>query len=125
MFTVGQRKGLGLSGNGEPLFVLKLDAAARRVVVGPREALRTRTISLAHVNWLCDPGVEAMSARVKVRSTRTATPARVTARAEGCALVELADGEDAVAPGQACVFYEENGSRVLGGGWIVPRRTGP
>ena len=118
-FTVGQRKGLGLSGNGEPVFVLKLDAGTRRVVVGPRESLRTRIITLAHVNWLADPGAGTLSARVKVRSTRPATLARVTPQAGGAALVELVHGEDAVAPGQACVFYAENGTRVLGGGWIV------
>jgi tRNA-specific 2-thiouridylase len=118
-FTVGQRKGLGLSGNGEPLFVLRLDAVARRVVVGPREALRTRTISLSHVNWLSDCGLQPVSCLVKVRSTRPPAPARVTPQAGGAAAVELIDGEEAVAPGQACVFYEETGTRVLGGGWIV------
>jgi tRNA-specific 2-thiouridylase len=118
-FTVGQRKGLGLSGNGEPLFVLRLEAALRRVVVGPREALRTRNVMLAHINWLADCGSEAVSCLVKVRSTRAPTLARVTPHADGRAAVELIGGEEAVAPGQACVFYEENGTRVLGGGWIV------
>ena len=120
-FTVGQRKGLGLSGNGEPLFVLKLDAAARRVLVGPREALRTRKIELAHVNWLNGALAEGetLALRVKVRSTRPPVAARVTARAGNGAEVELIGHEDAVAPGQACVFYEEAGTRVLGGGWIV------
>ena len=118
-FTVGQRKGLGLSGNGEPLFVLRLDAKSRRVVVGPREALRTRTITLAHVNWLADCGTGPVSCLVKVRSTRPPTPARVTAGPGGSASVVLTEGEDAVAPGQACVFYAEDGTRVLGGGWIT------
>jgi tRNA-specific 2-thiouridylase len=126
-FTVGQRKGLGLSGNGEPLFVLKLDAAARRVLVGPREALRTRTIILGSVNWLADCATGPLSCLVKVRSTRAAVPALVTPGPEGSARVVLADGEDAVAPGQACVFYAAEGSRVLGGGWILraePASTG-
>jgi tRNA-uridine 2-sulfurtransferase len=115
-FTVGQRKGLGLSGNGEPLFVVRLEADAARIVVGPRESLRTRKIKLAHVNWLAAiPGACA----VKVRSTREPAPARIAARDERTAEIELLGGEDAVAPGQACVFYEENGTRVLGGGWIV------
>jgi tRNA-specific 2-thiouridylase len=122
-FTVGQRKGLGLSGNGEPLFVLQLEASARRVVVGPRDALRTRMIKLAHVNWLSDCGPAPLSCLVKVRSTRAPTLARVRPHGNGAAAVELIDGEEAVAPGQACVFYEENGTRVLGGGWIV--RTEP
>jgi tRNA-specific 2-thiouridylase len=118
-FTVGQRKGLGLAGNEEPLFVLRLDAQTRQVVVGPREQLRTRKIKLAHVNWLGEGALKTVACRVKVRSTRESTPARISPLAEGAAEVELTEGENAVAPGQACVFYEENGTRVLGGGWIT------
>jgi tRNA-specific 2-thiouridylase len=118
-FTVGQRKGLGLSGAGEPLFVIRLDAGSRRVIVGPRDALRTRMVKLASVNWLTDASAGALSCAVKVRSTRSPVPAVVTPLAESCAEVELLEGEEAVAPGQACVFYEEGGTRVLGGGWIV------
>jgi tRNA-specific 2-thiouridylase len=118
-FTVGQRKGLGLSGNEEPLFVLKLDAAARRVIVGPKEALRVRKIALAQVNWLTEESESLQTCRVKVRSTRSAVPAQVARLDGGRAEVELLQAEDSVAPGQACVFYEEGGTRVLGGGWIV------
>jgi tRNA-specific 2-thiouridylase len=117
-FTVGQRKGLGLSGNGESLFVLNLDAERARVIVGPREALRTQTITVREVNWLA-PAVSTISCAVKVRSTRVAVPACVTSASNGAAMVELLTPEEAVAPGQACVFYEENSSRVLGGGWIA------
>jgi tRNA-specific 2-thiouridylase len=117
-FTVGQRKGLGLSGNGAPLFVIKLDAARARVVVGPREALRIRTIDLQEVNWLL-PYPDAFECAVKVRSTRAPVAARVTPREGGRARVEIFAGEEAVAPGQACVFYEAGGTRVLGGGWIA------
>src|SRR5579871_2885383 len=75
-FTVGQRKGLGLSGNDEPLFVLKLDAARAQVVVGPRSALASRVIHLAGVNWLADTdGI--IDCTVKVRSMRPPVPARV------------------------------------------------
>jgi len=115
-FTVGQRKGLGLSGNGEPLFVVKLDAKNARVVVGPREALRTRTIRVTSINWLAAP---PETCAVKVRSTRQPTPARVRAISNTEAEIEILGGEEAVAPGQACVFYEEDGTRVLGGGWIA------
>jgi len=115
-FTVGQRKGLGLSGNEEPLFVLALDAGKARVVVGPRASLRTRTIALHDVNWLADPH-EAADCAVKVRSMRPPVAASVTALAGGGAEVELASPEEAIAPGQACVFYR--GSRLLGGGWIA------
>jgi tRNA-specific 2-thiouridylase len=118
-FTVGQRKGLGLSGNGEPLFVVRLEAETRRVVAGPRNALRTRTVRLAHVNWLAACSDAPFSCLVKLRSTQPAMRARVIPQAGGTAEVVLDEGEDAAAPGQACVFYEENGTRVLGGGWIV------
>jgi len=115
-FTVGQRKGLGLSGNEEPLFVLKLDAANARVVVGPRAALAANAITLREVNWLV-PAKAPFECTVKVRSMRPPVPARVTPLDDGGARVELLAPEDAVAPGQACVFYD--GSHVLGGGWIA------
>ncbi len=114
-FTVGQRKGLGLSGNDEPIFVIGLDAPAKRVIVGPREALRVRNIMLSGVNWLAPFEGDC---RVKVRSTRAPVAARVTPLEGGAANVELPSGEEGVAPGQACVFYAEGSSRVLGGGWI-------
>ncbi len=115
-FTVGQRKGLGLAGNEEPLFVLELDAARRRVVVGPRRALKSTVIRLRNVNWLADPS-EAAECAVKVRSMRPPVAARVVPGAGGTAEVHLMEPEDAVAPGQACVFYK--GTRLIGGGWIA------
>jgi tRNA-specific 2-thiouridylase len=125
-FTIGQRKGLGLSGNAEPLFVLSLDAARAQVVVGPRTALGASTILLRDVNWLISFD-EKMGASfdcavpfdcvVKVRSMRPPVAAKVTPLSDGAARVELLAAEDAVAPGQACVFY--SGGRVLGGGWIA------
>jgi tRNA-specific 2-thiouridylase len=117
-FTVGQRKGLGLSGNEEPLFVLKLDAPNARVIVGPREALAARTISLRGMNWLV-PSDREIECAVKVRSTRSPVPARITPGPDGTAHVTLLAPEDSVAAGQACVLYETGGSRVLGGGWIA------
>jgi tRNA-specific 2-thiouridylase len=119
-FTVGQRKGLKIAA-GEPLFVVRLDAATRRVVVGPRAALATRTIRLHDVNWIGDGalGAERREVFVKVRSTRPPRAAWLSAARDGVE-VELADGEEGVAPGQACVFYEsaEGGARMLGGGFI-------
>lgn len=117
-YTVGQRKGLGLSGNDEPLFVIRLDAKNARVIVGPREALRVRHVRLRDVNWLA-PQSAPFDCMVKVRSMRPPVPARVTPRDDGGAEVEIFAGEEAVAPGQACVFYANDGARVLGGGWIV------
>ena len=115
-FTVGQRKRLGLKGNEEPLFVVALDADNARVVVGPRSALRTQIIPLRNVNWLTDPA-EAADCAVKVRSMRPPVPAAVAPGPEGTATVTLAEPEESVAPGQACVFYK--GTRILGGGWIA------
>jgi tRNA-uridine 2-sulfurtransferase len=115
-FTVGQRKGLGLAGNGEPLFVLALDAARARVVVGPRDRLCARAVMLRDVNWL-GGNEETIDCAVKVRSMRPPVAARVMRGPDRTARVELLSPEEAIAPGQACVFYM--GSRVLGGGWIA------
>jgi tRNA-uridine 2-sulfurtransferase len=119
-FTVGQRKGLGLSGTAEPLFVTRVDAETRRVVVGPREALREQRITLSEVNWLGAPGATSVSCAVKVRSSRPPAAAEVNLY-DGAAEVRLLDGGDTISPGQACVFYESGGTRVLGGGWIQRR----
>ena len=124
-FTVGQRRGLGVA-TGAPLYVVRLNAASRRVVVGPREALRTSHIRLREVNWLGDATIQqALEGRpevfVKVRSTRPPQPAWLRAGADGAIEVELIASEDGVAPGQACAFYDaaEGQARVLGGGIIA------
>jgi len=124
-FTVGQRRGLGIA-TGSPLYVVRLDAPARRVVVGPREALHTSHIKLRDINWLGDGTIEeALQHRpevfVKVRSTRPPRPAWLRGGAGGGIEVELIAGEDGVSPGQACVFYDaaEGQARVLGGGIIA------
>jgi tRNA-specific 2-thiouridylase len=122
-YTIGQRKGIGVAAQ-EPLYVLRLDAAAREVVVGPREALRTRKIRLREVNWLGDEPLEDFAARggdilARIRSSGPLQPARLIVDEDG-ATVDLAHGEDGVSPGQACVFYaaDGGGERLLGGGWI-------
>ena len=123
-FTVGQRRGLGLA-TGAPLYVVRLDAERRRVVVGPREALRMSRIVLRDVNWIGEGAIEAALAEerrevfVKVRSTRPPQAAWLYG-GDGRYEVELADGEHGVSPGQACVFYDapDGQARVLGGGFI-------
>ena len=120
-YTIGQRKGLGLGGLGDPLYVVRLDADARQVIVGPKAALSTRTIPLREINWLGDEPFEACPEwhmSVKVRSTRPPRPAVVRPLSATEATVELLDPEDGVSAGQACVFYAPEGSRVFGGGWI-------
>ena len=121
-YTIGQRRGLGIGGR-DPLYVVKLDAENRRVIVGPREALATRTVPVKEINWIgggdfADAPEGGWEALVKVRSTRPPVPARIHPRGDG-AEVELLTAEEGVAPGQACVFYAPEGSRVLGGGWII------
>jgi tRNA-specific 2-thiouridylase len=122
-YTIGQRKGIGVAAQ-EPLYVLRLDAAAREVVVGPREALRTRSIGLRDVNWLGDEPLAAFAADggdvlARIRSSGPLQPARLIIDEDG-ATVDLARGEDGVSPGQACVLYaaDGGGERLLGGGWI-------
>ncbi len=119
-YTVGQRRGLGLAA-GEPLYVVRIDAAKGQVVVGPREALATRKVALKEFNWLGDAPVPAngLDVAVRVRSTRPPQAALLRV-VDGEAEVELLDGEYGVSPGQACVVYEDvsGRARVLGGGVI-------
>ncbi|MDR4305767.1 tRNA 2-thiouridine(34) synthase MnmA [Chelatococcus sambhunathii] len=121
-YTVGQRRGLGLSG-GEPLYVVRIDATKRTVVVGPREALGVRRVVLRDVNWIGEGplehiGPEGLPVLARVRSTRPPAPALLRPSGPREAEVELIDGETGVAPGQACALYDEAGERVLGGGII-------
>ena len=116
-FTVGQRRGLGVAA-AEPLYVVRIEPAARRVVVGPRRALERRRLQLREVNWLGsgEPPARGLEVEVKLRSTQDPVAARVTLVPGGRGEVTLAEPQPGVAPGQACVFYR--GDRVLGGGWI-------
>jgi len=129
-YTVGQRRGLKISSD-KPLYVVRLDAERRQVVVGPREALRTEVLELRDVNWLGSPA-EADAAthgglpiRARIRSTHAPIYAvLVFDERPGRARVLIPGGEHGVAPGQACVFYEDAGpeARILGGGWIARTR---
>ncbi len=122
-YTVGQRRGLNVA-VGEPLFVVALDPARKRVVVGPREALLTRALSMKETNWLGDhPTLEAAAAEglavsVRVRSTRAPVAGRLTL-VDGAPGLRFEQPEEGVSPGQACVLYSAaDPSRVLGGGFI-------
>jgi tRNA-specific 2-thiouridylase len=121
-YTIGQRRGLGLGGLDEPLYVVKLDVERKLVVVGPKEMLATRQVLLKEVNWLGDTALMAKSTwkiGAKVRSTRPPRDALLKPISDTEAIVELIVAEEGVAPGQACVFYDPDSSRVLGGGWIT------
>ncbi|PWC75161.1 tRNA 2-thiouridine(34) synthase MnmA [Azospirillum sp. TSH64] len=121
-YTVGQRKGLGIGGirgqEEEALYVVRLEPARRRVVVGPRRDLARSLVTVRDVNWLGPDlangaGIEVS---VKLRSAQPAAPALWRAGPDGTAQVELLEPQHGIAPGQACVVYQ--GDRVLGGGWI-------
>lgn len=114
-FTIGQRRGLGV-GSGEPLYVVRLDAATHRVIVGPREALAQTRVALREINWLAETPVGEVPVEVKLRSASRLLPATLRLEGQG-GVVTLLEAEYGVAPGQACVFYR--GERVLGGGWIA------
>ncbi|GHA42259.1 tRNA-specific 2-thiouridylase MnmA [Amylibacter ulvae] len=119
-YTVGQRRGLGIGGR-EPLYVVKLDADKRHVIVGPKSALATTTFPIREVNWLGDEPFDAVTERtvaVRVRSTRAPRDAIIRPTGPTTATVELIAAEEGVAPGQACVFYDADGTRIFGGGWI-------
>lgn len=122
-YTIGQRRGLGVA-TGEPLFVVKIDAAARQVIVGPREALLTAGLTMEELNWLgegslheaCERGDTAL---IRVRSTREPAPGRLGFH-DGAPAVWFDAPEEGVARGQASVLYGADGStRILGGGFIA------
>jgi len=135
-YTIGQRRGLGIAVH-EPHYVIRLDAAGRRVIVGPREALLTTTLRLRDINWLGDGPLEKSEAAsrdglatyARVRSSQPPQPATVYYRpvsgtddpTEHHVTVDLHAGAHGIAPGQACVLYDRDGpgARVLGGGWIA------
>jgi tRNA-specific 2-thiouridylase len=120
-YTIGQRRGLGIGGLADPLYVVRLDVDTRRVIVGPKEMLATRTIPVREINWLGDvpfTSRQEWHLNVKVRSTRPPREAIVRPLSDTTAEVELLTPEEGVSPGQACVFYAPEGSRIHGGGWI-------
>ena len=121
-YTIGQRRGLGVA-LGDPLYVVKIDAPNRRVIVGPREALETSALIMEELNWLggdtleaaCENGAPVLA---RVRSTREPKRARL-GFVTGKPAVIFEDSEEGVARGQACVLYDPTGeTRVLGGGFI-------
>jgi tRNA-specific 2-thiouridylase len=117
-FTIGQRKGLGLAGSptGAPVYVLALDAADRRVVVGPKASLERTTLTASGVNWILDDPVEPRRVTAQIRHRHQPAPAIVRSLEVGRAEAVFDSPQIAVTPGQAVVFYD--GDVVVGGGWI-------
>jgi len=126
-YTIGQRRGLGVA-TGDPLYVVKIDAAARQVIVGDREALLTTSLTLEELNWLGDITLEDACADrtavlARVRSTREPLPAHLEL-SDGVPTVRFETPEEGVARGQACVLYDIDGqTRILGGGFIASTQT--
>src|SRR6056297_2275588 len=120
-YTIGQRRGLGIGGLADPLYVIRLDPDTRRVIVGPKEELSTRVVPVREINWLGDAPFQSQEewrVAVKIRSTRPPRDAIIRPVSATEAEVELIVAEEGVSPGQACVFYAQDDSRTLGGGWI-------
>lgn len=120
-YTVGQRRGLGIGGLADPLYVVRLDPDLKQVVVGPKSLLATRQVPVREINWLGDTDLmsrDEWHIEVKVRSTRPPRAAILRPLTETTATVELLTPEEGVSPGQACVFYDPDSSRIFGGGWV-------
>jgi tRNA-uridine 2-sulfurtransferase len=117
-FTVGQRRGLGLSASpsGAPMYVLELRPAERQVVVGPKTALQRANLTASEVNWIVERPCIPVSVTAQIRHRHKAAPAVVRPLADSRVEVAFDEPQIAVAPGQAVVFYQ--GDVVLGGGWI-------
>jgi tRNA-specific 2-thiouridylase len=108
-FTVGQRRGIDIGGQSEPLYVVRIEPETRRLVVGPRRALAVEAMRVEQWNWI---GEDQRAVSAKVRSLAPAVPAAIDGE-----WLRLDQTEYGVAPGQAAVVYD--GSRLLGGGWIA------
>ena len=118
-FTIGQRKGIKVS-DKEPLYVLKINSENNEIIVGPKDNLGKKDISLKDLNLLTDKKDLDQNIFVKVRSTGNLLEAKVNLKENNTACVNLVNYEDGISPGQACVFYSKDqfGHKVLGGGWI-------
>ena len=117
-FTIGQRRGLRVA-MGKPYYVVKIDAESNTVTLGPKEEVMHRQLRATGVNWLTSEPVSAFLAKVKIRYNDRGASATVSPQDNGV-FVEFDEPLAAITPGQLAVFYvqEENGSRVVGGGWI-------
>jgi tRNA-specific 2-thiouridylase len=116
-YTIGQRRGLGIS-NPKPLYVIELDAANNRVIVGDEAALARDEFTVDRCNWIpFDTPLVNLEVTAKIRYNHPGTPAEVTPLGDGRAKVKLHTPARAITPGQAAVFYLDD--LVLGGGWIT------
>ncbi len=116
-FTIGQRKGIGIGG-AETLYVIKLDAKNKQVIVGPKEALQQNIVYIKDLNWVTkQPLQHGQEVLAKVRAAQELTKAKIYIQNDGLAKVVFDEAISAVAPGQLCAFYKQ--TQLLGGGWII------
>ena len=115
-FTLGQRKGLGIS-SANPLYVYKIEPKTKKVYVGPEAMLDNHSFVIKDLNWIASDDLKEFDATVKTRYRQEAINAKITRNEDGTAEIKLKDSIKAITPGQACVIYD--GDRVLGGGWIT------
>ena len=115
-YTIGQRRGLGLSWP-QPLYVVAIDAANRQVVVGEKRHLAVAGCLVENVNWMISVPGQPLDAACRIRYRHREVPARITVRDDDSVQVDFQEPQNGVTPGQAAVFYQ--GDQVLGGGWIT------
>ncbi|MEZ5691508.1 MAG: tRNA 2-thiouridine(34) synthase MnmA [Rickettsiales bacterium] len=115
-YTVGQRRGLGVS-NDEPLYVIRLDAEKKQVIIGTKDKLLKQEFKIKECNWLGKEIFDGSDVMVKLRSTHNGVAAKIECLENNMARVVLNQPQGAVSPGQACVAYI--GERLIGGGWIA------
>lgn len=120
-YTIGQRRGIGIGGgvsnNNEPLYVITIEPATNRVIVGPKEELARNVIHVSKCNWLTEVPADGMPVDLKFRSVMQPVPAKLKGGANGVAEIHLDEAQYGISPGQAAVCYIND--RVLGGGWIT------
>lgn len=116
-YTIGQRKGLGIGGSEEPLYVVRLNEKTKEVVVGNKEDLAQTQFKVSRLNWLGDTATKEITCTVKIRSAQLPMKATLHLEETFLGTILLDQPEYGISPGQACVFYE--GTQVLGGGWIT------
>jgi len=119
-YTIGQRRGLGLAWP-EPLYVVGIDAANRRVIVGEKQHLSVSRCHVFDVNWFIQPPSGTIEASCRIRYRHQEVPSKITTLGDGTVQVDFAEPQKGVTPGQAAVFYDDD--RVLGGGWISSSGT--
>ena len=117
-FTLGQRRGLGIS-SGEPLYVVKIDPKQNIVYVGDEDCLQNQQFKIRDINWLASDIDQSLTidVQVRLRSTSSEESAKIKFLDDNSAIITMKSNARAVTPGQACVIYQD--SRILGGGWIT------